>query len=81
LTGSRWTGPRSDEGDSGAGFYRLQSDGYGGYTYKAFGILTGGTPSYTYYYPWDTTFYAKRVGEVCEDNWWIQICTTGACAL
>lgn len=48
----------SDHGDSGAGFYRVQSDGFGGYNNNGYGILSFGKPGYTYYYAWDQPFYA-----------------------
>lgn len=53
-------GVGSDHGDSGAGFYRVQSNGQGGYTRNAYGILSGGVTGVakTYYYSWDEPFYA-----------------------
>lgn len=48
-------------GDSGAGFFRIQSDGYGGYDNNAYGFLSFGltvTPFDTFYHAWDELFYA-----------------------
>jgi hypothetical protein len=75
---------QSAKGDSGSGFYRVW-DYNGTYFRDAYGTLTGGytsfSQSYTYYYAWDGIFYEKRVDEVCEGNWWIEVCTTATCAL
>lgn len=73
-------GVGSDHGDSGSGFYRVQSNGSGGYTRNAYGILSGGKTgyAYTYYYAWDEPFYA---GVFKTDRRTVYPCTSTSCPL
>jgi hypothetical protein len=73
-------GVGSDHGDSGSGFYRVQSNGQGGYIRNAYGILSGGVEGqpYTYYYAWNEPFYA---GVYKTDPRLVYPCISTSCPL
>lgn len=73
-------GVNSDYGDSGAGFYRVQSNGQGGFVNNAYGILSGGVDDqpYTYYYAWDERFFA---GPFKTDERTVLPCISTTCPL